>query len=58
MHSTEHDQAQSSDVRPLARTAARELSDAEIAVISGGIPKHTHATGINGDDPGDPPVYV
>ena len=41
-------------VRPLARVAARELSLEEVAVISGGKGDTTHATGPNGDDPGDP----
>lgn len=40
--------------RPFARVAARELSLAEIAAISGGKGDSTHATGPNGDDPGDP----
>ncbi|MGN7920072.1 MULTISPECIES: hypothetical protein [Lysobacter] len=40
--------------RPLARIAARELSLDEIAAISGGKGDSTHATGPNGDDPGDP----
>lgn len=40
--------------RPLARVAARELSPEEIAAISGGKGDTTHATGPNGDDPGDP----
>lgn len=40
--------------RPLARIAARELTAEEIAAISGGKGDTTHATGPNGDDPGDP----
>ncbi|MGH8080048.1 MAG: hypothetical protein ACREP7_05695 [Lysobacter sp.] len=45
---------QNDTVRPLARVAARELSLEEIAAISGGKGDTTHATGPNGDDPGDP----
>lgn len=42
-------------VRPLARNVARELSPQEIEAVAGGrIPITTHATGPNGDDPGDP----
>ena len=47
-------QPQNDTVRPLARVAARELSLEEIAAISGGKGDTTHATGPNGDDPGDP----
>ncbi|MEH6421807.1 hypothetical protein [Pseudomonas sp. CGJS7] len=47
-------QPQNDTVRPLARVAARELSLQEIAAISGGKGDTTHATGPNGDDPGDP----
>ncbi|MBP6750776.1 MAG: hypothetical protein KA144_14155 [Xanthomonadaceae bacterium] len=44
-----------STVRPLARNVARELTPQEVEKIAGGrIPYHTHATGPNGDDPGDP----
>lgn len=42
------------DIRPLGRMTARELSPEEIAEVSGGKSDHTHATGFNGDDPGDP----
>ncbi len=49
------DKSQDTNVRPIARTVARELSPQEIEKIAGGrIPIHTHATGPNGDDPGDP----
>lgn len=41
--------------RPFGRVAARELGPEEIREIAGGRPPtHTHATGLNGDDPGDP----
>jgi hypothetical protein len=40
--------------RPLARFAARELSQAEVAAVAGGVADTTHATGPNGDDPSDP----
>lgn len=43
-------------VRPIARLAARELTEEEVAAVAGGKPDHTHATGPNGDDPGDPGV--
>jgi hypothetical protein len=50
------------DVRPFARIAARELSQEEVATIAGGGLKkggdHTHATGANGDDPGDPGDFI
>ncbi|HWM86953.1 MAG TPA: hypothetical protein VNO33_13965 [Kofleriaceae bacterium] len=39
--------------RPLARIAARELSQADIAAASA-TADTTHATGPNGDDPSDP----
>lgn len=42
------------EVRPFARSAARELSPDEVAVIAGGKGEHTTATGPNGDDPADP----
>lgn len=50
---------QEKEVRPFARVAARELSQEEINAIAGGVRpigggEHTHATGANGDDPGDP----
>lgn len=53
---------QENEVRPFARVAARELSREEVDVIAGGVisggggrgGEHTHATGPNGDDPGDP----
>lgn len=48
------DKSQDSTVRPIARNVARELSQQEIEKISGGRPSTTHATGPNGDDPGDP----
>lgn len=54
---------QEKEVRPFARVAARELSREEIDVIAGGViiggrgGEHTHATGANGDDPGDPGIY-
>ncbi len=48
------DKAQDATVRPIARTVARELSPQEVEKIAGGRPTHTHATGPNGDDPGDP----
>lgn len=47
---------QKQDVRPFGRMTARELSPEEIAEVSGGKPDTTHATGPNGDDPGDPGV--
>ena len=40
--------------RPLARIAARELTQAEIAAATGGPNDTTTATGPNGDDPSDP----
>lgn len=50
------------EIRPFARVAARELSQEEIAIIAGGDLKkggvHTHATGANGDDPGDPGDFI
>lgn len=54
-----HQQKQENEVRPFARVAARELSPEEVDTIAGGIigggrGEHTHATGFNGDDPGDP----
>jgi len=53
---SKHDvnQPQNDLARPLARVAARELTAEEIAAISGGKGDTTHATGPNGDDPGDP----
>lgn len=53
---SKHDvnQPQNEVARPLARIAARELTVEEIAAISGGKGDTTHATGPNGDDPGDP----
>ncbi|WP_206409639.1 hypothetical protein [Lysobacter enzymogenes] len=53
---SKHDvnQPQNDLARPLARIAARELTVEEIAAISGGKGDTTHATGPNGDDPGDP----
>ncbi|MCF7223142.1 hypothetical protein [Marilutibacter chinensis] len=47
-------QQEEKEVRPFARTSARELTEEEIAAIAGGGPDHTHATGPNGDDPSDP----
>jgi hypothetical protein len=42
-------------IRPIARSFARELTREEVEMVAGGrIPTHTHATGPNGDDPGDP----
>lgn len=42
-------------IRPIARSLARELTAEETEMVTGGkIPAHTHATGPNGDDPGDP----
>ncbi len=53
------DESQDTTVRPIARTVARELSQQEIEQIAGGrIPIHTHATGPNGDDPGDPGTAI
>ncbi|QWP78248.1 hypothetical protein J5226_07600 [Lysobacter sp. K5869] len=52
--SNDVNQPQNDIARPLARIAARELSVEEIAAISGGKGDTTHATGPNGDDPGDP----
>lgn len=42
------------EIRPFARAAARELTQEEIIAVAGGDPIHTHQTGPNGDDPGDP----
>ena len=51
--SDNHDKA-----RPFARENARELTQDEIQAISGARPHHTNATGVGGDDPADPPIYV
>lgn len=47
------DKKLSQGARPLARIAARELSNDEIAAAAGRCDT-THATGPNGDDPSDP----
>lgn len=50
---------QEQTIRPLGRELARELSFEEASLISGGrIGNTTHATGPNGDDPGDPGEYI
>ncbi|MCD9027613.1 hypothetical protein LDO26_05250 [Luteimonas sp. BDR2-5] len=54
----EHVEQNTTEARPFARVAARELTEREIEAISGGRPHTTNATGPNGDDPSDPGTYL
>jgi hypothetical protein len=52
--SAHEDLVQADIARPLARMAARELSQADMAAVAGAMGNATRATGPNGDDPSDP----